>query len=67
MSSRSQRRAEIYALASKVIGGDEAAAQWMRQPAFGLEGQIPARLIGTVAGTRLVKDYLMQIEHSVFV
>lgn len=67
MSSRSQRRAEIYSLASKVIGSDEAAAHWMRRPAFGLEGQIPAKMIRTVAGSHLVENYLMQIEHSVFV
>ena len=67
MSSRQQRRAEILALASKVFGNQEAARSWMREPAFGLDNQIPAKLIGTIAGTRLVETYLMQIEHSVFV
>ena len=67
MSSLKQRRAEIFALATKVIGSDEAAKHWMRQPAFGLDNQIPVELVGTVAGTRLVENYLMQIEHSVYV
>lgn len=67
MSSRKQRHAEILALATKVIGSDEAAKGWMRQPAFGLDNQIPAELVATVGGTRLVENYLMQIEHSVYV
>lgn len=67
MSSFKQRRDEILGLATKVIGSGEAARRWMRRPAFGLDNQIPATLIKTVAGTRLVETYLMQIEHSVFV
>lgn len=66
MSFRSQRRAEIYELASKVLGSGEAAARWMRPPAFGLEGQIPSELIGTSSCAQLVETYLLQIEHSVF-
>ena len=67
MSSLKQRRDEILSLATTVIGSAEAANRWMRRPAYGLENQIPAELIKTVAGTRLVETYLMQIEHSVFV
>lgn len=67
MSSHKQRRDEIVGLATKVIGSGQAANRWMRRPAYGLDNQIPAELIKTVAGTQLVKTYLMQIEHSVFV
>jgi len=67
MPSGKDRRAEINSLAASVLGSEDAAKDWMRQPAIGLDRQIPAKLVRTIAGTRLVEEYLMQIEHGVYV
>ncbi|WP_227340371.1 MbcA/ParS/Xre antitoxin family protein [Sphingopyxis sp. P8] len=67
MPSAKDRRDEIVSLAAGVLGSENAAKDWMRQPAIGLNGQIPAKLVRTIAGTRLVEEYLMQMEHGVYV
>lgn len=67
MPSGKGRRVEIYRLAAHVLGSENAAKDWMRQPAIGLDRQIPAKLIGTIAGACVVENYLMQIEHGVYV
>lgn len=67
MPSAKDRRDEIVSLAAGVLGSENAAKDSMRQPAIGLNGQIPAKLVRTIAGTRLVEEYLMQMEHGVYV
>lgn len=67
MASQEERRVEICRLAMQVLGDSDAAHSWMSEPAIGLNRQIPAELIDTAEGAQLVKSYLMQIEHGVYV
>ena len=67
MPSFEQRRTELYRLAAKVLGSAANGREWMRAPALGLNGQVPADLIGTVEGAKQVETLLMQIEYGVYV
>ena len=67
MSSRKARREAALHKAIQVFGSVDNARRWMREPAIGLDQQIPARLVSTAAGAELVDTYLDQIEYSVFV
>lgn len=58
---------EILAQAVKVLGSKEDAEAWMERPALGLDGHKPIDLLCTPAGMKLVKDFLDQIEYSVYV
>lgn len=53
--------------ACSVFGSHEAAREWMRKPAIGLNRAIPNELLGTATGAQLVDTYLDQIEYCVFV
>jgi uncharacterized protein (DUF2384 family) len=39
----------------------------MQEPAMGLNRQVPAKLVSTVAGAELVDTFLEQLEHGVYV
>jgi len=39
----------------------------MREPAFGLNRQLPAELVASAQGAELVQTYLTQIEYGVYV
>ena len=67
MTTRRERYATIFSKAVQVLGSEVSAREWMRQPAFGLDRQIPAKLVRTAGGAKLVDTYLDQIEHSVYV
>ena len=67
MSSRKARREAAFNKAIQVSGSVDGAKRWMREPAIGLNQQIPARLVVTAAGAELVDTYLDQIKHSVYV
>ena len=67
MAPHNDQRAEIYALATEVLGETASAERWMLEPAIGLNQQVPADLIGTPEGAELVETYLIQIEHGVYV
>lgn len=67
MLTQDERCAEIHDLAKKVLGTPEDADAWMREPAIGLNRQVPAVLIETAAGADMVETYLLQIEHGVYV
>lgn len=67
MSSRKVRYAAALSKAARVLGSEEAAEQWMREPAMGLNRQVPAKLVGTVAGAALVDTFLDQLEYGVYV
>jgi putative toxin-antitoxin system antitoxin component (TIGR02293 family) len=55
------------AKATSVLGTEDIARQWMREPAMGLNRQVPAKLVGTAAGAELVDTFLEQLEHGVYV
>jgi putative toxin-antitoxin system antitoxin component (TIGR02293 family) len=67
VSSRRARYAAALSKAASVLGSQEAAEQWMREPAMGLNRQVPAKLVGTVAGAALVDTFLDQLEYGVYV
>lgn len=50
-----------------VFGSEKAAKRWMREPAIGLNQAIPARLVSTAEGAKLVDTYLDRIEYGVYV
>jgi putative toxin-antitoxin system antitoxin component (TIGR02293 family) len=49
------------------LGSEEAARQWMSEPAMGLNRQVPAELMATAAGAELVDTFLEQLEYGVYV
>jgi putative toxin-antitoxin system antitoxin component (TIGR02293 family) len=67
MTTRQERYATIFSKAVQVLGSEASAREWMRQPAIGLDQQIPAKLVRSPEGAKLVDTYLDQIEHSVYV
>jgi putative toxin-antitoxin system antitoxin component (TIGR02293 family) len=67
MASRKQRYKAALAEAIKVFESEKRARKWMREPAFGLNRQIPAELVATAEGAELVHTYLCQIEYCVYV
>ena len=66
-SSRTWKFAEILARATSVLGSQEAAEQWLGQPARALEGRRPIELLATQTGTQLVEDLLEQMDYGVYV
>jgi putative toxin-antitoxin system antitoxin component (TIGR02293 family) len=67
MSARKARRETVLKKAVQVFGNEKEAKRWMREPAIGLNQQVPAELVSTVEGAELVSTYLDQIEYCVFV
>ena len=67
VTSRKARYAAALAKATSVLGTEDIARQWMREPAMGLNRQVPAKLVGTAAGAELVDTFLEQLEHGVYV
>lgn len=67
MSSRRERYKAALAKATSVLGSEEDARRWMREPAIGLSSQVPAELVATTDGAKLVDTYLGQLEYGVYV
>jgi putative toxin-antitoxin system antitoxin component (TIGR02293 family) len=67
MSSRKARYAAALAKATSVLGSEDVARQWMREPARGLNRQAPVKLVGTKVGPQLVDTFLEQLEYGVYV
>jgi putative toxin-antitoxin system antitoxin component (TIGR02293 family) len=67
MTTRQERYATIFSKAVQVLGSEVSAGKWMDEPAIGLNQQIPAELVRTAGGAKLVDTYLDQIEHGVYV
>ena len=65
-SGRAWKFAEILAKASRLLGSQDAAEQWLKHPAIGLDRQRPVDLLTTPAGVRLVEDYLGRLEYGVY-
>lgn len=66
-SERLWRFAEILAHATHVFGSQAEAEQWLGRPAIGLDHRKPIDLLRTHPGARLVSEYLMRVEHGVYV
>jgi putative toxin-antitoxin system antitoxin component (TIGR02293 family) len=65
-SGRAWKFAEILAKATRVLGSQDEAEQWLRRPAIGLDQQRPIDLLTTPAGVKLVEDYLGRLEYDVY-
>jgi putative toxin-antitoxin system antitoxin component (TIGR02293 family) len=65
-SGRTWKFAEILAKATRVLGSQEAAEQWLKSPAIGLDQRRPIDLLTTPAGVKLVEDYLGRLEYDVY-
>lgn len=59
------RAAGLFARARAVLGGEEAAREWLRTPQIGLGGRVPLELMVTEPGTREIEDLLGRIEYGV--
>jgi putative toxin-antitoxin system antitoxin component (TIGR02293 family) len=65
-SGRAWKFAEILAKATRALGSQEEAEQWLKRPAIGLDQQRPVDLLTTPAGVKLVEDYLGRLECDVY-
>ena len=65
-SGRAWRFAEILAKATRALGSQDEAEQWLKRPAIGLDQQRPIDLLTTPAGVKLVEDYLGRLEYDVY-
>jgi len=65
-SGRTWKFAEILAKATRVLGSQDEAEQWLKRPAIGLNQQRPVDLLTTPAGVKLVEDYLGRLEYDVY-
>ncbi|HYD32577.1 MAG TPA: antitoxin Xre/MbcA/ParS toxin-binding domain-containing protein [Azospirillaceae bacterium] len=65
-SGRTWKFAEILARATEVLGSQEAAEQWLDQPAIGLNQRRPIDLLATPAGVEIVEDFLTRLEFGVY-
>jgi putative toxin-antitoxin system antitoxin component (TIGR02293 family) len=64
-SDRLYRMANLFAIASSALCGEDSARTWMRSRQPGLGNLIPVDLIGTEASAREVEDLLLRIEYGV--
>jgi putative toxin-antitoxin system antitoxin component (TIGR02293 family) len=65
-SGRAWKFAEILAKATRALGSQDEAEQWLKRPAIGLDQQRPIDLLTTPAGVKLVEDYLGRLEYDVY-
>jgi putative toxin-antitoxin system antitoxin component (TIGR02293 family) len=54
--------AHVTALASRVLGNAEKAAEWLARPALQLGGRAPRDLLASAEGARRVEELLRQID-----
>ena len=65
-SDRAIRTARVLALAQRVLGSEEKALRWMREPKRRFEGRTALQMCVTGAGTQLVEEMLIQIDEGMF-
>ena len=65
-SERLWRYAEIMALATRAFGSQEAAEEWLNQPALGLRWEKPIDWMKTEPGADYVETYLWRIRYGVY-
>jgi putative toxin-antitoxin system antitoxin component (TIGR02293 family) len=65
-SGRAWKFAEILAKATLLLGSQEEAERWLERPATGLDQQRPIDLLATPAGVAIVEDFLLRLEHGVY-
>jgi len=65
-SGKAWKFAEVLALATDVLGSQDAAERWLSEPAMGLNQRRPIDLLQTPAGTELVETLLRRIDFGVY-
>ncbi len=65
-SGRAWKFAEILAKATLLLGSQEEAERWLERLATGLDQQRPIDLLATPAGLAIVEDFLLRLEHGVY-
>ena len=65
-SGKAWKFAEVLALATDVLGSQDAAERWLSEPAIGLNQRRPIDLLQTPAGTELVETLLRRIDFGVY-
>lgn len=58
--------AEVLALATEVLGSQDAAERWLESPVMALNRNRPIDLLATPAGTEMVKDLLGRLQYGVY-
>jgi len=64
-SERVLRLIRLYRKSAEVLGGPEAATEWLREKNFALNGETPLGFADTEPGARRVERLLGQIEHGI--
>lgn len=65
-SDRAIRTARVLALAQAVLGSEEKALRWMREPKRRFEGRTPLQMCVTGTGAQIVEEMLIQIDEGMF-
>jgi putative toxin-antitoxin system antitoxin component (TIGR02293 family) len=65
-SDRALRLASVLALATRVLGSQDAAERWLTSPAIGLDRHLPLDLLQSSEGTVLVRTLLQRMDHGVY-
>jgi putative toxin-antitoxin system antitoxin component (TIGR02293 family) len=65
-SDRAIRAARVLGLAERVLGSEDKALRWMREPKRRFEGRSPLQMCVTGAGSQLVEEMLVQIDEGMF-
>jgi Antitoxin Xre/MbcA/ParS C-terminal toxin-binding domain len=60
-------REELLEKATELQGSREAAEQLISQPAMALDYAVPEQLIQTEEGSALVRTWLIQLDHGVYI
>lgn len=58
----SHDRTDVVALASRILGSQAKAAEWLNLPRVQLGGRTPMSALATPEGARRVEELLMQID-----
>jgi len=66
-SDRVLRSIRVLSLAEIVYGNRERALRWLRSPHARLEGRTPLSLLKSDTGSRIVEEFLVQIDEGIFV
>jgi putative toxin-antitoxin system antitoxin component (TIGR02293 family) len=65
-TARAARHTAVRKRAAEVLGGNEDANAWLREPAMALNQQRPVDLLDTDKDGQLVLDLLKRIEHGAY-
>jgi putative toxin-antitoxin system antitoxin component (TIGR02293 family) len=63
-SDRLSRFVEVLALTEHVMGGRNAAMEWLRAPQFDFDGEPPIAMLRTRTGSDLVVNLLHRFQHG---